>query len=128
MCVIDRHDMTLAVKVALNPNTTKQPTEMAPLNDARIGKMLSPTAINSLGSVGMANVKPTFIGKQNQIPISTSEEQVTAAPIPPCRSMMSDEILTEVRSVSTNRLNVLSQPISDNLWINTILSSGCCCS
>ena len=25
MCVADRHDMTLAVKVALNPNTTNQP-------------------------------------------------------------------------------------------------------
>ena len=27
-------------------------------------------------------LKPTFIGKQNQIPISTSKVQVTAAPIP----------------------------------------------
>ena len=27
MCVTDRHDMTLAVKVALNPNTTNQPTK-----------------------------------------------------------------------------------------------------
>ena len=26
MCVTDRHDMTLAVKVALNANTTNQPT------------------------------------------------------------------------------------------------------
>ena len=26
MCVTDRHDMTLAVKVALNPDTTNQPT------------------------------------------------------------------------------------------------------
>ena len=26
MCVTDRHDMTLAVKVALNPNSTNQPT------------------------------------------------------------------------------------------------------
>ena len=26
MCVTDRHDMTLGVKVALNPNTTNQPT------------------------------------------------------------------------------------------------------
>ena len=26
ICVTDRHDMTLAVKVALNPNTTNQPT------------------------------------------------------------------------------------------------------
>ena len=26
MCVTDRHDMTLAVKVALNLNTTNQPT------------------------------------------------------------------------------------------------------
>ena len=26
MCVTDRHDMTLAVKVALNPNTTNQPS------------------------------------------------------------------------------------------------------
>ena len=25
MCVTDRHDMTLAVKVALNPNKTNQP-------------------------------------------------------------------------------------------------------
>ena len=29
MCVTDRHDMTLAFKVALNPNTTKQPTSIA---------------------------------------------------------------------------------------------------
>ena len=28
MCVTDRHDMTLAVKLALNPNTTNQPTEL----------------------------------------------------------------------------------------------------
>ena len=28
MCVTDRHDMTLAVKVALNPNTTNQPTNL----------------------------------------------------------------------------------------------------
>ena len=35
------------------------------LNDARIGKTLSPTTIISLASVGMAKVKPTFIGKQN---------------------------------------------------------------
>ena len=27
MCVTDSHDMTLAVKVALNPNTTNQPYE-----------------------------------------------------------------------------------------------------
>ena len=26
MCVTDLHDMTLAVKVVLNPNTTNQPT------------------------------------------------------------------------------------------------------
>ena len=26
MCVTDRYDMTLAVKVAFNPNTTNQPT------------------------------------------------------------------------------------------------------
>ena len=26
MCVTDHHDMTLAVKVALNPNTTNEPT------------------------------------------------------------------------------------------------------
>ena len=28
MCVTDRHDMTLAVKVALNPSTTNQLTEI----------------------------------------------------------------------------------------------------
>ena len=28
LCVTDCHDMTLAVKVALNPNTTNQPTEI----------------------------------------------------------------------------------------------------
>ena len=28
MCVTDRHDMTLSVKVALNPNTTNQPTDI----------------------------------------------------------------------------------------------------
>ena len=27
MCITDRHDMTLAVKVALNPNTTNQSTK-----------------------------------------------------------------------------------------------------
>ena len=27
VCVTDRHDMTLAVKVALNPNTTNQQTK-----------------------------------------------------------------------------------------------------
>ena len=26
MCITESHDMTLAVKVALNPNTTNQPT------------------------------------------------------------------------------------------------------
>ena len=58
----------------------------------------------------------------------TSEVQVTAAPISPCRSMTSGENLTEVRSVRTIRFKVLSQPISDSLWVNIILSSGCCCS
>ena len=29
ICVTDRHDMTLAVKVALNPNTTNQPTNQS---------------------------------------------------------------------------------------------------
>ena len=66
----------------------------------------------------------SIIGKPNQIPISTLEVQVTAAPISPCRSMTPRENLTEVRSVRTNRLNVLSQPISDSLRMNTILSSG----
>ena len=28
MCLTDRHDMTLAVKVVLNPNTTNQPTHL----------------------------------------------------------------------------------------------------
>ena len=28
ICVTDRHDMTLVVKVALNPNTTNQPTNL----------------------------------------------------------------------------------------------------
>ena len=28
MCVTDCHDMTLAVKVALNPNTTNQPIDL----------------------------------------------------------------------------------------------------
>ena len=70
----------------------------------------------------------TFSGKRNQIPISTSEVQVTVAPIPLCRSKTSGENLTEVRSVRTNRLNVLSQPISDSVWMDIILSSSCCCS
>ena len=108
------------------PPLTK--TEPPPFNDARIGKTLSPTAISFLAFVGMAKVKPTLIGKQNQNPISTSEVQVTAAPIPPCPSMTSGENLTEVRSIRKNRLNVLSQPISDSLWMHTILYSGCCCS
>ena len=108
------------------PQTKTEPP--LPLNNTRIGKTHSPTTINSLVSVEMAKVKPTFIGKQNQIPISMSELQVTAAPIPPSRSMTSGENLTEVWSVHMNRLNVLSQPISDSLWMNTTLSSGCCCS
>ena len=29
MCVTDRHDMTFAVKVALNPNTTNQPIQLS---------------------------------------------------------------------------------------------------
>ena len=29
MCVTDRHDMTLAVKMVLNPNTTNQPIEVS---------------------------------------------------------------------------------------------------
>ena len=32
MFVTDRHDMTLAVKVALNPNTTNQPITIAPVD------------------------------------------------------------------------------------------------
>ena len=32
MCVTDRHDMTLAVKVALNPNSTNQPTNNSAMN------------------------------------------------------------------------------------------------
>ena len=79
-----------------------------------------PDGIKSLASVGMARVKPTFIGKQNQIPISTSEVQVTAAPIPSCRSMTSGENSTEVESARTYRLNVLSPPISDSRWMNTM--------
>ena len=108
--------------------TEPPPKRRFKLNSARIGKMLSPTAINSLASVGMVKVKTTFIGKQSQIPTSTSEVQVTAAPILPCRSMTSGENLTKVWWVRTNRLNVLSQPISDSLWMKTILSSCCCCS
>ena len=102
-------------------------TNYVSINNARIGKTLSSTAINSLVSVGMARVEPTFIEKQNRIPISTSKVQVTAAPIPPRHSKTSDENLTEGPSVRTDRLNVLSQPISDSLLMNTILSSGCCC-
>ena len=47
-----------------------------------ISKTFSPTAINSLVFIGMAKVKPTFVRKQNQIPISMSEVQVKAAPFP----------------------------------------------
>ena len=37
MCVTDRHDMTLAVKVALNPNTTNKPNQRCPkLNTGKI--------------------------------------------------------------------------------------------
>ena len=32
MCVTDRHDMTLAVKVALNPNTTNHLVELFALS------------------------------------------------------------------------------------------------
>ena len=62
-----------ALKVTLYVISPQTKTETVPLNDARIGKLLSPTAINSLASVGIAKVKSTFIGKQNRIPISTSE-------------------------------------------------------
>ena len=41
--------------------------------------------------------------------------------------LLSGENLTEVRLIRTNRLNVLSQPISDSLWMNTLMSYGCCC-
>ena len=75
-------------------------------------------AINSLTSFSMAKVKTTFIGKQNQIPVSASEVQVTAAPILPCRWMTSGGNLTEVRLIRTNRLNILSQPISDCLAVD----------
>ena len=33
MCVTDRHDMTLAVKLALNPNTTDQQTNIEMTED-----------------------------------------------------------------------------------------------
>ena len=119
----------LLTQRCIPPQTkTEPPPKRSRLMTHAWAKTLSPTAINSIASVGMAKVKPTFIGKQNQTPISMSEAQVTVAPIPPCRLMTSGEKSTEVRSVRTNRLNVLSQSISDNLWMNTILSSCCCCS
>ena len=37
MCITDRHDMTLSVKVALNPNTTNnQPAEDKVVSDAYV--------------------------------------------------------------------------------------------
>ena len=125
--VIRRHMLLTQRKIG---SLVNWPTRLVSLLQGHlcIGKTLSPTAMNSLVSISMAKVKPTFIRKQNQIPISTSEVHVTVAPIPPCCSMTLGENLTEVRSVHTNRLKVLSQQISDSLWMNTILSSGCCCS
>ena len=38
MCVTDRHDMTLAVKVALNPSTANQPYAGLPPSDLVIAK------------------------------------------------------------------------------------------
>ena len=109
------------------PQTKTEPPQKRTLSTTHASAKRSSRRrfINSLTSVGMAKVKLTFIGKQNQIPISTSEVQMTASPIPPCRQMTSGENLTEVRSVRTNRLNVLSRPISDSLWMNTKLPSGC---
>ena len=71
-------------------------------------RSMTHASAKTLSRVGMAKVQPTFIGKQNQIPISTSEVHVTAAPIPPCRSMTSGENLTEVQFIRMNMLNVLS--------------------
>ena len=112
----------------VQPKTKTEPPPKRSRSMTQVSAKLSPRRRQTPVSVGMAKVKPKFIGKQTQIPINTSEKQVTVAPIPPCRLMTSGENLTEVRSVRTNWLNVLSQSISDSLWINTILSSGCCCS
>ena len=39
MCVTDRHNMTLAIKVALNLNTTNQPTNQKILSDVPVLKV-----------------------------------------------------------------------------------------
>ena len=42
VCVTDRHDMTIAVKVALNPNTTNQLQYTADTFPIKFSKALSP--------------------------------------------------------------------------------------
>ena len=55
MCVTDRHDMTLAVKVALNPNTTNQPNLF---RKAGVLSMLCENAVKLLANA----VKPFAVG------------------------------------------------------------------
>ena len=38
------------------------------------------------------------------------------------------ENLAETQPLRTNRLDILSQPIPDSLWVNTLLSRSCCSS
>ena len=76
MCVTDRHDMTLAVKVVLNANTTNQPTKFckvhAVLKHKAILKQTNKQTVrfrdecqtSILGSVGLSTwrsrVRPTL--------------------------------------------------------------------
>ena len=66
ICVSDRHDMTLAVKVALNPNATKQPTSepnfssfLALYQQQILGRKFSKRVKNSMGKREIA-VKNNF--------------------------------------------------------------------
>ena len=60
MCITDHHDMTLAVKVALNPNTINQPTKLG-FVELMVSKMANK----------MANVLMKFFDMQSFSPFLT---------------------------------------------------------
>ena len=67
MCVTDRHDMTLAVKVALNPNTTNQirilPDLMAKFHERHLQRYLL-TSLSPLSRVSTLFMLKTVALKQ----------------------------------------------------------------
>ena len=52
MCVTDRHDMTLAGKVALNPNTTNQPKNSGERSRAILARLLKVKLFILLAKIG----------------------------------------------------------------------------